>query len=125
MILTKLNKTKECTSVCITDTMKGHYFVVAEFMLGDADSFTSRIQVSAKKSTKDFVKIVVALEASKGRYTEDVLISDCLDIPYSESSYWSLQGYKIYFMDNYKIIYDVSVSFEEMENNFILSENIL
>jgi len=125
MILTKLNKTKECASVCITDSMKGHYFVVAEFMLGDADSFTSKIQASAKKSTKDFVKVVVALEASKGRYTEDMILADYLDIPYSESSYWSFQGYKVYFMDSNKVVYDVNVSFEENEQNFILSENIL
>ena len=124
MILTKINKTKDCAPVCITDEMKGHFFIVAEFMLGDADSYSSDIQGSAKKATKEFTNIVVALEASKDRYTEDMLLTEYLNIPYSESSYWSFKGYKVYFMDKDKVAYNVRVEFEELEKNYILSENI-
>ena len=122
----ELNRTKSkyCGNVCLTDDMKNSYFVIADFMLGDADSYTTELQGSFKKINKEMINIVVALEASKGRHTDDMLLGEYLDIPYSESSYWSFEGYKVLFMDKNRDIFDVTIQFDASEMNYIKSENI-
>lgn len=119
-----LNKVKSsyCGNVCLTDEMKGSFFILADFMLGDVD--VTKIQGSFKRITKEMINIVLALEVAKDKYTEDMIYTEYLDIPYSESSYWSFQGYQVLYLDKNSQVFEVTLQFEGDEIYFIQAEKI-
>jgi len=118
------NKSKFCGNVCLTEDMKGRFLIVSDFMLGDADSYTTELQGSFKKVSKEMINIVIALECSENKYTEDINY-EFLDLPYSESSYWSFDEYKVLYNDKYGEIFDVELEFNEDEKALIESQKIL
>lgn len=117
-------KSKYCGNSCLTDEMRGTFFIVTNFMLGDADSEITKIQGSFKRITKEMINIVLALEVSVDKNTDEMTLTEFLNLPYSESSYWSFQSYSVMFLDKSGDVFDVALEFEEDELAFIKSEKI-
>ena len=114
-------KTNYCGSICFSEESINSYFLVCDFMLGDADGDKQIIQGNWEKVTKEFTNMVLALEVAPSNPDEIKVMGEYIETPYSESAYWTFEGYEIFFVDKNKDIFICSISFSDEETAFIKS----
>ena len=64
------------------------------------------------------------LDSDVSEYDKDRNMGEYLEIPYSEYSNYSFQGYTLVFLDKDSNIFKCNINFDENEKNIINSFNI-
>lgn len=121
---------KDNTFKCDTlhDTEK--FYIITEFMMGDADGYETITQDRFSKLTKDTENYIMALNAMVGCHNDDEFkfYEDCVlldkfefDFPYCEFSSYSFQSFDIIYFDKDRNIFRCEIIYNENELNIIKS----
>lgn len=118
LIKGKINNNVDCPTLPETEM----FYVVTEFMLGDADGEHIEVQESFKKLDKKIKNYILKLETLLGEYTEDLdheYMGLEFNPPFTEHSYYSFVSLSIIYLDKDRNILPCTIQYDENEMNIL------
>lgn len=105
---------------------KETYYIITNFMLGDADGYETINQLSFKSLNEPIKNFILKLYDFVDTYTEDISTEELyfgfeLDLPYFEASYYSFTHFDIVYLDSNRNIIPCEIILDKNEECIIKS----
>lgn len=111
---------------CKTLKDKNKFYLLTDFMLGDADGYENINQFSFSKLDKNVQNYILKMYELVGSCTEDINSEEYyfgyeLYIPYTEFGYYSFTNFDIVYLDENRNIIPCKIVLDENEKNIVKS----